>query len=319
MFLKRNRSITTGALLGVPYGLLARWLFALDGTRDYLEIMSVAFIFLVPMVLGGITVYYGTDTQRQSRSFQVTGPWVTVFVFLLINLVLGMEALLCVIMLLPAFMFSASVGGIIMGIILRSRQRPQTLKVVLFLPLLVGLAEANIEGTQGIYEVETAIIINSGKSVIWEEVKCIQDIKEDELAWTLSHAIGIPKPLNAALSSEGVGGERKITWDRGIAFTEHISSWRPEETFTYNIAIDTIPINAVDKHIEVGGKYFDIISGGYKIDELSPSQCQVTLHTQYEVSTRFNFYSRFWADFIIDDFHQAILKLAKTRIESEGR
>ena len=316
--MKNNKSIITGAILGIPYGLMARFLFGLDDSKEYLEIMSIAFIFLVPMIIGGISICFGTVEQRKSRTFQVYSPWITIFVFLIINWLTGMEALLCIVMLLPAFMFSASVGGIIMGIILKSRRQPKTLKIVLFLPLLVGVIESNFDRGSGFYTVETSIIVNSNKNAIWSEIKSIKNIKEDELEWTLSHAIGIPKPLNSELSFEGVEGERKITWDKGIEFTEKITAWKHEEEFTYEIEIDNIPINAVDKHIEVGGKYFDMISGGYKIEELEKSKCRVTLHTKYEVRTRFNFYSKFWADFIIDDFHHAILHLAKQRIEDSG-
>lgn len=303
-------------LLGLVYGLTARLVFAIDNTREYIEIMSIAFLFIVPLILGAITVYFGTPDQQQSRNFQIYTPWSTILAFLIINLITGMEALICIVMLFPAFMFSASVGGVVMGMITKFRKPPtKLLSIALFIPFSIGLFESRISGYKSVETIQTTVLIEANNSQIWNEIKSIQDINRDELKWTFSHFIGIPHPVNSELFKGGVGGKRKITWDRGIQFTEHITNWKPGENLDYNIEIDTIPIDALDKHIEVGGKYFDIVSGGYEIKEVSPSKFKVILHTRYELNTHFNFYSKLWADFILNDFQEAILDVAKHRIE----
>jgi len=65
----------------------------------------------------------------------------------------------------------------------------------------------------------------------------------------------------------------------------------------------------------VGGRYFDVLNGSYKIEQLSPTQNKVTLTCTYRVTTNLNLYSKLWADFILNDFNEMILEVIKKRSE----
>jgi hypothetical protein len=66
----------------------------------------------------------------------------------------------------------------------------------------------------------------------------------------------------------------------------------------------------------IGGKYFNVIEGSYKIDKIDEAKSRVTLTCKYRVTTNLNLYSKLWADFILDDFNEMILEVIKKRSET---
>ncbi len=132
--------------------------------------------------------------------------------------------------------------------------------------------------------------------------------------------IGIPKPLNGELDIEGIGGIRNITWEKGIKFEEKIKTWEKENSFTYDIDVapNSIPATTLDEHVMIGGKYFDVVEGGYKIDSINETTNTITLTCTYRVTTNLNFYSKFWADYILNDFNEMILEVIKQRCERKN-
>ena len=180
--------------------------------------------------------------------------------------------------------------------------------------------ETNFQATDQIHTVSTTIEINAEKSKIWDNVKNIKDIQSNEIETHFVHLIGIPKPLSGELDKEGVGGIRHITWDKGIKFEEKITSWDDSNAFTYDINVDpnSIPPTTLDEHVMIGGKYFDVLHGSYKIEQLNQTKNKVTLTCTYRVTTNLNFYSKLWADFILDDFNEMILEVIKKRSETNN-
>mgnify|MGYP005751523423 CR=1 FL=1 len=311
----KHRSMAIGLILGALYGLAVRLLIETDIVRQF-ETMSIAFLFFVPAVIGGITVYFGTESQKRSRLFRFCMPWVTVLAFLIMTIITYLEAVVCVVMLLPVFLISASIGGIFMGEILdRLRNKQQTLQVFLILPLLIMPIESQFQTPTIINTVVTEIVINADKETVWDNIKSVDTIEEDELKWSFAHFIGIPKPIRSTLSEDRVGGMRHIDWEKGIKFREKITDWNLYDSFSYDILVDHIPPEAIDKHVEVGGKYFDVLNGGYKLTSIDKNTTKLTLSCTYRVTTNFNFYSKLWADFIMDDFQVVILNVVKERSE----
>ena len=119
------------------------------------------------------------------------------------------------------------------------------------------------------------------------------------------------------MDKEAIGGIRCITWEKGIKFEEKIKTWDEGNGFSYDINVDpaSIPPTTLDEHVMIGGKYFDVLEGSYKIDKISPTKNIVTLTCQYRVTTNLGFYSQLWADYILDDFNLMILEVIKERCE----
>ncbi|MCJ8166473.1 hypothetical protein MKJ04_16630 [Pontibacter sp. E15-1] len=314
----KYRSIIIGLVLGTLYGLAARLLIETEAAKQF-QTMTLSFLFGVPAVIGAITVYFGTESQKASRLFRVCMPWVTVFAFLYTTIITLLEATICVVMLLPAFMLSASIGGVIMGkIIDHLKRKQQTLNLFLVIPFLFAPIESHFDTPSATNSVATEIVINADKETVWNNIKSVSEIKDEELKWSFAHFIGIPKPIQSELTEERVGGVRHIKWEKEIRFREVITAWQLYDLFSYDILVDHIPPEAIDKHVKVGGKYFDVLNGGYKITEIDKNTTKLTLSCTYRVTTNFNFYSKLWADFIMDDFQVVILNVVKERSENSN-
>lgn len=109
---------------------------------------------------------------------------------------------------------------------------------------------------------------------------------------------------------------RIAEFDRGLYFTETVTEWDPKKSFTFTIDADpnSIPLTALDEHVTVGSKYFDVLEGKY---ELEPVEGGVVLHltSKFVMSTSFNFYSRIWCKAIMKDIQDNILHVIKRRCE----
>jgi hypothetical protein len=165
--------------------------------------------------------------------------------------------------------------------------------------------------------VKTTIEISAGSQTVWNNIKNVRNIKSNELQTHFVHLIGIPKPLNGELNREEIGGVRRITWEKGIEFQEVVKTWDNGRAFTYDIKVNpnSIPPTTLDEHVMIGGRFFVVVEGGYNIDSISPAKSLVTLKCKYRVTTNLNSYSEIWADFIINDFNEMILKVIKKRSE----
>ena len=81
---------------------MAMWgLFSIKGLGEVLQVMSVSFIFLMPIVVGAATVYLSPIRLAHSGAYQFFAPWASVLVFFVLTMVLGLEGLICWIMILP--------------------------------------------------------------------------------------------------------------------------------------------------------------------------------------------------------------------------
>jgi hypothetical protein len=110
---------------------------------------------------------------------------------------------------------------------------------------------------------------------------------------------------------------RTSQWEKGVQFEEVVTQWQPPYRLFYdfNISPDSIPRDAFDRHVEIGGKYFDIVSGGYTIRPLGEGRSEVTLQTTYANRSNLKLYGDLWGDFVFDDFHESILRLIEHRAE----
>jgi hypothetical protein len=248
-------------------------------------------------------------------------PWLAILGFLLLAAVTMLEAVLCIVMLLPAYLLSASAGGWLMGFYLDSKNPDRRgrlgISVILVVPYLFSPIESEINSPTATNTVITEIFLEADKETVWNNIKSVSAIREDELQWSFAHFIGIPKPVESVLNREAVGGTRYISWEKGIRFREIITDWRELESFSYNILVDHIPAEAIDQHVEVGGRYFKVLYGGYQLTAIDRETTKLTLSCTYSLTTNFNFYSQWWANYIIDDFQKVILGVIKGRCEKK--
>ena len=224
----------------------------------------------------------------------------------------------CVVMFLPIGLAVSTLGGIAAGIVVRLAKNPApqmtTLACVALLPLIFAPIEAQIRPTDAMGTVHTSIDIAASPEAVWDRIKRVAPIHDSELpaAWTT--AIGFPKPDQATLSFEGIGGIRHATFQGGVLFVETIDVWEPAKRLAFAIHAEQVPSHTLDEHVTVGGQYFDVLRGDYTIEPL-PNGSRLYLSSQHRVSTRFNWYSQLWTDAAMRDIQRSILFVIKHRCE----
>ena len=104
-----------------------------------------------------------------------------------------------------------------------------------------------------------------------------------------------------------------------MLFIETITHWEAGRRlrFTIEAQTDSIPPTTLDRHVTIGGPYFDVLSGEYTIEPRPDGTVLLHLASELRVSTHFNLYARPWVDAIMRSIQVEILEVVRAR--SEGR
>ncbi|WKV14034.1 hypothetical protein [Marivirga harenae] len=310
-------------ILGLPISiaLCFRFLFG-SSWNDIWSVMTVSFLAGLPYLVGVITIYFSKEENIKSLGYRIITPWIPIFAFFIITLVFSLEGWACWIMILPLFMFFASLGGVTCGYFrLRKLKRSSKLQISLafLLPILIGPIEHEFASSRSLSQAYTSIEINATPEAIWKNVTRVSVISDKEQNRSINSFLGIPEPRKAELNYEGIGAVREASFSGGLIFTEIVTSYEHEQFMEFTIEPNTgeIPSTTFDEHVLIGGEYFDVLKGTYKLKQISPSTFELQLWSEFELNTSFNWYSEFWARLIMKDIQNNILKVIKKRAEKK--
>ncbi|MCB0643273.1 MAG: hypothetical protein KDC44_16605 [Phaeodactylibacter sp.] len=317
---KNLTRILLAIFLATSYALVVRYLYGVEDWRSFYSVMSVSFLFLVPVIVGGLAVYFSNDDLARKWTYQIFFPWVPIFLFFMVTLVLAWEGFACWIMVLPLFLIAASIGGLIGGALKKQYNRKELkLSLLVLLPFCLSPVESYIGSIPAVYEAYTYIDIEAPAEEIWSEVTRVREIApEDDQGW-LSKFLGFPRPLRAELNYEGVGAQREAIFTNGLVFHEEVLEYEHQKRMVFSIDADPqeIPSTTLDEHVVVGGQFFDVLTGTYELEALSPTTQRLHLYSRFELNTTFNFYAGLWARWIMKDIQRNILQVEKRRAEGE--
>jgi hypothetical protein len=232
------------------------------------------------------------------------------------------EGLICIVMFTPIALGASSVGGAAAGVIVRfvrsHRSKDASLVCVMCLPLLLSPFESRFLLHQDLRNVESVIDVAAPPAAVWQNIERVPRIRPAELRSSWSHAIGFPDPVEATLSAEGVGGIRHATFEAGVLFIETVDVWEPEHRLGFSIRAQTdqIPKTTLDEHVTIGGRFFDVLYGEYRLEPLPAVGTRLHLSSRHRVSTDFNWYAHLWTDSVMSDLQRRILFVVKNRSES---
>lgn len=310
-----------GAVVGLLYGLLIRFGAQMQ-IRGWTSVMSMAFLVLVPVAMGFVTVFVVELREPQPVWIWLLLPWVTVIGGALATIVALWEGFICVIMLLPIALVCASFGGVLAGLVIRVPRslmaKNACLSVVILLPLLSSSWMQKRFTRLDLRKVEDVVVIHAPPSIVWANIQRVPKIEPAELPASWSHGIGFPRPIEATLSFEGVGGVRHATFEHGVLFIENVDVWEPPRRLAFSIhaQTDQIPPTTLDEHVRVGGPFFDVLRGEYLIEPLPDGSTRLHLSSRHRLSTDFNWYAHFWTDAIMADLQRTILQVIRERCEA---
>lgn len=167
--------------------------------------------------------------------------------------------------------------------------------------------------------VSTQLEIHASLQTVWNQIRSVPLITAKEQSYSFTHLIGFPRPLEAKLVGEGVGAIRYATFEKGVMFVETIDEWDEPRRLSFSIRADTksIPPKTFDEHVIIGGRYFDVLSGTYWIEEVGTGDVILHLSSSQRLSTRFNFYSHYWTEYLMADLQNYILGIIKRRCEQQ--
>lgn len=321
--MKKSFGSWKAVVAGVIYGLAARALFALEVPSSGGEpvfatygLMTLSFMFVVPFVVGLLTAYLDRRVRTAFRIMMST-PLIAVIALIVFTVLMGIEGLICAAMALPIFLIMSFIGGLV-GIWVFSRKHDKLMvSGFVLLPFLLVQAENHVELSSRIFTVETSIDITASRERVWEHITRVRTIREEENHYSLFRLVGFPRPIEAELDTVIIGGIRKAIFDRGLVFTEIVTEMEPLCVLAFDIYTDpeSIPPTALDEHVMAGGKYFDVLNGRYRIEDLQDGAVRLHLSSHFRLSTLFNVYSGMWSKLIMRDIQTNILQIIKSRCE----
>jgi hypothetical protein len=283
-------------------------------------VMTLGFLALGPFAIGYITVALAEADRPRPIWGWCVAPWVGVVLSAVLVSLLNLEGTICVAFALPIALALSSVGGLSAGVVARmlSRHYRTPMACVAILPLILAPAENRwIEAPIEHRIVQTQIHIHAPASMVWANIERVRTISPMELRPVWTHRIGFPRPVEATLSHEGVGGIRHASFEHGLVFIETITVWDPNHLLGFSIQADTtaIPSTTLDDHVTVGGRYFDVLNGEYRIEDGGSGDIVLHLSSEERLSTDFNGYAGFWSDAVMRSLQNSILEVLKTRCE----
>lgn len=316
--LKSNEFV--GIALGVSCGLLVRVMFEWRLLSNVFEIISTGFLIFAPISVGAISVYFSHKDIESGSASRMGVAAATMLFFLVSMFLLLLEGLVCIILVAPVFMIASLMGGAIMGLVLKYTKKSNgVVSCIAILPFALSFAETLLPVKPGDTEVRNSIEIDASADLIFHKLYNVSEISSDELGFSFMHLVGLPRPIEAQMDATGIGAVRTSRWGKGVEFQERITEWEASRKMMYEFIIPkgSIPRDALDRHVELGGEYFTVVSGGYEIECASAQRCTLHLHTVYRNSSRLQLYGNIWAHIVLSDFHSSILGLMKNRAETK--
>lgn len=314
-FLKRN----VGIIIGAIYALTLRLLFDIEEIDGAFSLFSITFIWVTPIIIGLIPLFYASKEQIKSWSYRISSPVWTVVVFFLCCFLTGIEDLICLWVILLPYMLCAFIVGLIAGdIIQKIKIKNGTLYSIIFIPLMVSPIEQQFQRPTNVYSVTTKVIIDSRPDLIWQNIIRVKPIDESEYAKGFFNYAGIPRPLYAELDKDTIGAIRVGHFEGGLRFIEKVSTWNKNKEISFDIRVvpSTIRQTVFDQHI-LNGNHFKFLNATYKISKLSNNQTELALSSSYELNTNINSYAAYCGNQLLTDFQERLLIVIKTRCDNK--
>ena len=318
-------SLFAGVPVGAAYGLFVRYAFGQNSFRDLFGVMTIGFIFVMPFVLGVIAVSAAPRSVRRSWGYGLIASLISCLSSLVLMSVFALELAICLLMLSPASLLMALLGGLLATWVARTVSRPEQQShmamAMALLPFLVTPIESQFPTADSYRVVSVRQPIRADAAAVWFQITHFEPIQPSEHRLSAFNLLGMPKPVAATLMGAGPGVIRRGVYENGLTFREVVTDWQPERTFGFTIGLDPeVPTPA--PYDGIGGRYLELLSARYSIEPAPPGEngdagtVVLVLESRHRVSTRFNEYSGAWTEFILSDLQRYLLRIVKERAEA---
>lgn len=301
---------------------LGSWLmFTRPKLDDLFPIVSGAFLFSMPFAFGALVCFLGFKFGKPGRFWSLAAPPLLIAGLSMLAFLLGMEAAICLIVASPVLMVMALLGGWLMSRLLNRCGRDRVyVSLFVLLPYAVAPMEQMWQTPHETRVMQNAAVIHATPETVWSHIYEVPTIRKEEIPAQWIYRIGFPRPIAATIDRQGVGGRRHATFERDVSFFEVVTHWEPAKRLSFTIKADPefVPHTAFDKHIIVGGRFYDVLDGTYEIEPRSDGTSVLHLSSTHRLSTRFNWYAGWWSEWVMNQIQGSILEVIRKRCEQNG-
>lgn len=303
-----------GALIGIAF----RMVFAGEDGKAFSPMLG-SFLFVVPFLVGAVTVYIAERQERRSWSYYWWAGWMANVFCVFGTLVIAVEGLICAIVIVPLVMLEGGIGGLVMGAVCRKTNWPkQTLYSLAALPLVLGSIEPYWPMPTQWNTVERRLVIDATPEEIWQQIMEARNIQPEEMQRAWMYRIGVPLPISGIVEQTPQGLVRRIQMGKNIHFDQVFTEWQQNRfvAWSYHFDDDSVPPAALDDHVKIGGHYFNLGTTSYTLNP-SGAQTELLIRMEYRLTTRFNWYANPIAQQLFSNFEDVVLEFYQRRSEKK--
>jgi hypothetical protein len=285
------------------------------------EPMMLSFVVFAPILVGAVAAYVAERGGRRTLRQHFLIGMAANALFILGTMLLVIEGAICAIVIAPLFITLGGVAGLAMGAICHWTQWPTRVTYgIAALPLLMGGFEQHFPTPDVVRTVERTRLVAASPEQIWTHLTGAPDIRPEEIRDAWMYRIGVPLPSAAVTRLADGKPVRHITMGKGIHFDQIAAEWEPNHRvrWLYRFSEDSFPPGALDDHVRIGGRYFDVIDTEYALRETSGGT-ELRVRMTYRLSTAFNWYASPIARFLVGNFEEAALRFYANRAVATHR
>lgn len=311
---QKYRLLIIGIVIGIAYGLVTRFVFGEKAT-----LASITYLFIIPTILGIVPLMFADNDQLKSYKNIIFIPWLTVATFFLTMFLIGIEDIICLLILAGPFFILGTIGAFIYRLVQINKQKNKgKLLTLVLIPFLFAPIEEYIKSPSATFKIKSEVIISATPETIWNNIVEVKTIQENEYNSGFFNDIGIPRPMSATIDRKEVGGLRIGNFEGGLKFVETITKYEPNKIVSFDITVDpkSVRPNVFDQHV-LNGNYFMFVDATYELTPLSNGQIKLELSSNYQLTSTINFYGKFWGDIILKDFQDRLLYVIEKRCETK--
>jgi hypothetical protein len=277
--------------------------------------MSMGFLVGTPLAIGAITVM-GAPMRPPHWVYCVFAPWISVAFGLVLCFAAQMEGTICLAIIAPLFFSVASLGGVVSGVIMR-RVRGLPMSSVAALPLVLLFMEQFMPLQAQELEVRRSVEVAAPASVVWKQILDAKAIRPEEIPFSLTHAMGVPRPVEGVNVRTPEGEVRYSKWERGVHFSAAVAEREENRSihWLYHFDPDSFPAGTMDEHVAIGGRYFGLRDTTFNLQPSPGGGTRLEIVAHYTVASTVNFYAVPVSRLLGRDFVDSILGLYKGRSE----
>lgn len=317
---ERKKSILMGVLAGVLVPAFTSALFFAI-SFELLQLYGLVIFILAPLSSGFSSVFYCQKNEQKTFKECLIVSSVSSLSFLTLCLLLGLDGLMCIVMLSPIVLVNSTIGAIICYFMMKKLKYcvPARLNssFLVLIPLTLFM-EKQIELKPELNEVVTQIQIDAPREVVWKNVIAFPDL-EPPTEFIFKLGIAYPKSANIIRTEDG--SIRYCNFSTG-PFVEPITKWEENALLAFDVVKNPDPMveTSIYNHFHpphLDG-FMESKKGQFKLIKISAKQTLLEGTTWYQHYLWPNFYWNIFSDKIIHMIHKRVLNHIKTISEKDN-